>query len=173
MTSKSKYNYYLFYFICALTIFRLAVAPNVGLGVDEAHYVLYGYFLDLSYFDHPPLVGWTEFIFTYLFGMNEFGARVPAIIIGIITSLGIYKLLLHVSDDTKVALFGVIALNSAFIFNALFLMLMPETLLFALIVPIIFTTIAIEKENKLKDWLVLGLLLGLAGLAKYTAFYLL
>jgi 4-amino-4-deoxy-L-arabinose transferase-like glycosyltransferase len=170
MISKSKYNYYLFYFIFALTIFRLAVAPNVGLGVDEAHYVLYGYFLDLSYFDHPPLVGWTEFIFTSLFGMNEFGARVPAIIIGIIASLSVYQLLLHVSNDSRVSLFGVIALNSAFIFNALFLMLMPDTLLFALIIPIIFTTIAIEKENRLKDWLILGVLLGLAGLAKYTAF---
>ncbi|MEA1918406.1 MAG: glycosyltransferase family 39 protein [Campylobacterota bacterium] len=170
MTSISKYSYYLIYFLTALTIFRLAVAPYVGLGVDEAHYVLYGYFLDLSYFDHPPLVGWTEFLSTSIFGINEFGARVPAILIGIITSISVYKLLLHVTQDEKVALFGVIALNSAFIFNALFLMLMPETLLFALIIPIIFTTIAIEKHNTFKDWLLLGLLLGLAGLAKYTAF---
>ncbi|MEA3521549.1 MAG: glycosyltransferase family 39 protein [Campylobacterota bacterium] len=160
----------LFYFLFFLTLMRLWVAPNVGLGVDEAHYVLYGHFLDLSYFDHPPLVGWTEFIFTSIFGMNEFGARVPAILIGIISSLYVHKLLLHVSPNSKLALFGVIALNSAFIFNALFLMLMPETLLFALILPIIFTSIAIEKEDKLKDWLLLGFLLGLAGLAKYTAF---
>ncbi len=171
----------LFYFLFALTLMRLWVAPNVGLGVDEAHYVLYGYFLDLSYFDHPPLVGWTEYLFISIFGSNTFAARLPAIIIGIISSLYLYKLLLHpkstsssltanVSHNSKVALFGVIALNSAFIFNALFLMLMPETLLFALILPIIFTTVAIEKEDKLKDWLLLGFLLGLAGLAKYTAF---
>jgi len=163
-------NRALFYFLSALTLLRLAVAPNVGLGVDEAHYVLYGYFLDLSYFDHPPLVGWSEYLFTSLFGMNEFGARVPAIIIGIIASLSVYKLLLHVSQDSKLALFGVIALNSVFIFNALFLMLMPDTLLFALVIPIIFTVIAIEENNRLKDWLWLGFLLGLAGLAKYTAF---
>jgi 4-amino-4-deoxy-L-arabinose transferase-like glycosyltransferase len=146
------------------------VAPNVGLGVDEAHYVLYGHFLDLSYFDHPPLVGWVEYIFISVFGNNEFAARLPAIIIGIISSLFAYRLLLHVSTDEKTAFFGVVALNSAFIFNALFLMLMPETLLFALIIPIIFSVIAVEKNDGLREWLILGFLLGLAGLAKYTAF---
>jgi 4-amino-4-deoxy-L-arabinose transferase-like glycosyltransferase len=158
------------YFVVFITILRMFVAPNVGLGVDEAHYVLYGHFLDLSYFDHPPLVGWVEYIFISVFGNNEFAARLPAIIIGIISSLFVYRLLLHVSTDEKAAFFGVVALNSAFIFNALFLMLMPETLLFALIIPIIFSVIAVEKNDGLREWLILGFLLGLAGLAKYTAF---
>jgi 4-amino-4-deoxy-L-arabinose transferase-like glycosyltransferase len=160
----------LFLFLAFISSLRLWVAPNVGLGVDEAHYVLYGHFLDLSYFDHPPLVGWVEYIFISIFGTNEFAARIGAIIIGVISSIYTYKLLLHVSKNTKSSLFGVIALNSAFIFNALFLMLMPETLLFALVLPIIFTVIAVEKYDRLKDWLILGFLLGLAGLAKYTAF---
>ncbi len=159
----------LFYFLSALALLRLIVAPHVGLGVDEAHYVLYGHFLDLSYFDHPPLVGWSEYLFTSMFGFNEFGARVPAIFIGIIASFNIYRLLLHVTHNDRLALFGVVALNSVFMFNALFLMLMPETLLFLLAIPIIFTVIEVERYNRLKDWLFLGLLLGLAGLAKYTA----
>lgn len=167
-STVQRYNIYIF--LALVTILRLFVAPNVGLGVDEAHYVLYGIYLDLSYFDHPPLVGWVEYIFTSIFGINEFAARLPAIIIGIVSSLYLYKLLLHVKISRQASIFGVIALNSAFIFNALFLMLMPDTLLFALVLPVIFTTIAIEKEDRLKDWLLLGLLLGLAGLSKYTAF---
>ncbi len=166
MNSKNS----LYLFLAFITSLRLWVAPNVGLGVDEAHYVLYGHFLDLSYFDHPPLVGWVEYIFISIFGTNEFAARLSAIIIGIISSVFIYKLLLHVTQNIKASFFGVVALNSAFIFNALFLMLMPETLLFALVIPIIFAVLAVEKGNRLKDWLILGFLLGLAGLAKYTAF---
>jgi len=67
------------------------------------------------------------------------------------------------------AFVGVLALHGVFIFNALFLMLMPDTLLFLLIIPIITTAIALEKTPSAKNWLLLGLLLGLAGLSKYTA----
>lgn len=58
-------------FIIVVAILRLTLAPFVGLGVDEAHYVLYALNLDLSYFDHPPLVGWFQYIFTSVFGTNE------------------------------------------------------------------------------------------------------
>ena len=47
----------------ALTLGALAhliLAMGVGLSVDEAHYALYAYHLDWSYFDHPPLVGWLQ-----------------------------------------------------------------------------------------------------------------
>ena len=39
---------------------HLILAWGVGLSVDEAHYALYAYHLDWSYFDHPPLVGWLQ-----------------------------------------------------------------------------------------------------------------
>nr|WP_321265462.1 glycosyltransferase family 39 protein [uncultured Sulfurimonas sp.] len=157
------------YFISFVALLRLALAPFVGLGVDEAHYVLYALNLDLSYFDHPPLVGWVQYIFTSIFGTNEFGARVAAIIIGFVTSIFIYKLIYDINKNTNEAFIAVLALHASFLFNALFLMLMPDTLLFLLILPIIFTVIKIEQNNTLSSWLVLGILLGLAGLAKYTA----
>jgi hypothetical protein len=65
--------------IAAFTAVRLIVAPTFGIGTDEAHYVLYAKFLDLSYFDHPPLVGWTQALFYYTFGTNEFLVRLPAL----------------------------------------------------------------------------------------------
>ena len=156
-------------FITAVAILRLLIAPNVGLGVDEAHYVLYGLHLDWSYFDHPPLVGWTQYIFTSIFGVNEFGARVAAILIGFLTSLFLYQLIYQIDKNATKTFMAVLALYASFIFNALFLMLMPDTLLFLLIIPIIFALIRLEKEPSTKNWLMLGILLGLAGLSKYTA----
>ena len=73
--------------IFLLSLWRLFVSSRHGLGVDEAHYVLYGIHLDLSYFDHPPLIGWIEGIFLILFGKSEWAARLPAIICGIVSSL--------------------------------------------------------------------------------------
>jgi len=167
LASKEHKNF--LYFISFVALLRLTLAPFVGLGVDEAHYVLYALNLDLSYFDHPPLVGWIQYIFTAIFGTNEFGARVAAIIIGFLTSIFIYKLIYDINKNTTEAFIATLALHASFLFNALFIMLMPDTLLFLLILPIIFTVIEIEKNNKLSTWLLLGLLLGLAGLSKYTA----
>ncbi len=156
-------------FITFVAIIRLLLAPHVGLGVDEAHYVLYALNLELSYFDHPPLVGWIQYIFTSVFGTGEFGARVAAITIGFITSVFIYRLIYEIDKNAKHAFIAVLALHASFLFNALFIMLMPDTLLFLLLIPIIYAVIQIEKENSLKNWLLLGFLLGLAGLSKYTA----
>ncbi|MEA1982263.1 MAG: glycosyltransferase family 39 protein, partial [Campylobacterota bacterium] len=117
---------------------------------------------------HPPLVGWTQYIFTSIFGVNEFGSRVSAILIGFVTSLFIYQLLYQVNQNAKASFVAILALNAMFMFNALFLMLMPDTLLFLLIVPIIFSVIKVERENSLQSWLILALFLGLAGLSKYT-----
>ena len=157
------------YFIISVAILRLLLAPLVGLGVDEAHYVLYALHPDLSYFDHPPLVGWTQYIFTSLFGDSEFGSRVAAIVIGFVTSIFIYRLIYDINKKSDEAFMAVLALHASFLFNALFIMLLPDTLLFLLILPIIFTTIKIERESKTSTWILLGFLLGLAGVAKYTA----
>ena len=169
MNLASKEHTPLLLFITLVAVIRLLVAPHLGLGADEAHYLIYALNLDWSYFDHPPLVGWTQYLFTSLFGIDELGARISAIAIGFFTSLFLYRLLYQIDNDAKKSLIGVVALHGAFIFNALFFMLMPDTLLFLFIVPIIFATIALERENSLKNWLTVGVLLGLSGLSKYTA----
>ena len=156
-------------FLAAVTLLRLAVIGHFGLGVDEAHYVLYGLYPALSYFDHPPLVGWTEWFFTALFGIGEFAARLPAVLIGAAATTTVYFWLLRTFDNARHAFLGAVALNVSFLFNALFMMLMPDTLLFLFIIPIMAVALRIEKENKASDWAVLGLLLGLSGLSKYTA----
>ncbi|WP_321778205.1 ArnT family glycosyltransferase [Sulfurimonas sp.] len=158
-----------FAFIALVAIIRLLLAPHLGLGADEAHYVIYALNLDWSYYDHPPLVGWVQYIFTSIFGLNEFGARVSAISIGFFTSIFIYFLIFQIDKDSKRSFIAILALHASFLFNALFLMTMPDTLLFLLIIPIIYSVIAIEEKGSNRSWLMLGLFLGLAGLAKYTA----
>jgi 4-amino-4-deoxy-L-arabinose transferase-like glycosyltransferase len=155
--------------LIAFTVLRLLVIPTFGLGVDEAHYVLYGRYLALSYFDHPPLVGWLHRGFAVLFGDGLFAARIGAVIAGILATLGVYLLLLRACNDRRGALLGAFALNTSFLFNALFMMMMPDTLLLIVQVPLIFAVLAIERHNSVRNWLLLAVLLGLAGLTKYTA----
>lgn len=115
------------------------------------------------------MVGWTEWLFTALFGVNEFAARLPAVFIGAASSAMVYVWLLRLFDSRPLAFWGAAALNAAFLFNALFMMLMPDTLLFLTIIPVMAVALRIEARNRLADWLLLGLLLGLSGLCKYTA----
>ncbi|HEX5670023.1 MAG TPA: glycosyltransferase family 39 protein, partial [Sulfuricurvum sp.] len=157
------------YLILFFTAMRLLVAPTFGLGVDEAHYALYGYYLDLSYVDHPPLVGWTQALMLQLFGSSILGARIPAILLMAYVSWECYRFLLFANATQKQAFWGVAALNGSFMFGAIGLMLLPENFLLVLIFPIVMSVLKIEEKGRTRDFLYLGFLLGLAGLAKYTA----
>lgn len=157
------------FLILFFTVMRLIVAPSFGLGVDEAHYVLYGHYLDLSYVDHPPMVGWTQALFSALFGESVLVARLPAILLMVLVSWESYRFLLFAQATRTQALWGVTALNSSFMFGALGLMLLPDNFLLALIFPIMMSLLRIEQSGKTRDFIWLGLWLGLAGLAKYTA----
>ncbi len=154
--------------IAAFTAVRLAIAPTFGLGTDEAHYVLYAKFLDLSYFDHPPLVGWTHALFYYTFGTNEFLARLPAILLFAVTSFLCYRFTL-LAGGKRPALFATAALNSSFLLSGLGLVLLPESLLLPLVFALIYTIRRLERSQDVVNFVLLGLFLGLAGLAKYTA----
>ncbi|MEW5800894.1 MAG: glycosyltransferase family 39 protein [bacterium] len=158
--------------IASFTLIRLLVAPTFGLGVDEAHYALYARYLDWSYVDHPPLVGWVHALFSSLFGMNEFTVRLPAIILFVFVSWFAYQFMLEISDSKTVALIAALALNCSFLLNAMSLMLLPDCFLMFLIFPLIFVTRKIEMEGGWRFFLYLGVTFGLAGLAKYTAILL-
>jgi 4-amino-4-deoxy-L-arabinose transferase-like glycosyltransferase len=154
--------------IAAFTAVRLVVAPTFGLGTDEAHYVLYAKFLALSYFDHPPLVGWTQALFYYTLGTNEFLARLPAIILFSLTSFLCYRFTLLAGGERR-ALFATAALNGSFLLSGLGLMLLPESLLLPLVFALIYAVRRLERSQAAANFVLLGLLLGLAGLADYTA----
>lgn len=156
----------IFVLIASLTLLRLVTAPFFGYGVDEAHYVLYARHLALSYFDHPPLVGWTHYIFSF-FGSNEFWARVPAILLGAINSYLVY-LLLRDKDD-RAALWAVAGLNASLVLGVLFLTLMPDSLLITLMLTALFVIKRIEASKTATNYLLLGAIFGLLGLSKYTA----
>ncbi len=165
-------NKEIFIIIGFFALIRLIVASFFGLGVDEAHYVLYAKYLDWSYLDHPPLVGWVHAIFFYTFGMNEFLARLPAVLIFAATSYCAYIFMLQISKSVRLSVLAVLALNCSFMFNVLGLMLLPDSLLLLFVFLLVFIAEKINREKKFIDFIYLGILLGFMGLAKYTAILL-
>ena len=176
-------NRYEAYLILSLTFIHTLLAYNLGLSPDEAHYALYARFIDWSYYDHPPMVGWMQYIF-YTLSEKEISLRVIPIV-SWMTSL---LLVLHLNQKVKIKLFDASKLKATpvnirvsillFAFSPLLhllsIALVPDTLLIPLVLLIMSVTwdlIQIEDidRSSWRNWLQLGVLLGLAGLTKYTA----
>lgn len=152
-----------------MTLLRLRAATQFGITVDEAHYVLYGKWLDWSYFDHPPLVGWVQALFQLLPVSELLQARLAPLLISIWTSKLICDLLVKHGFSTNHSHWSVIALNLTPMYNIMSIVLLPDTILMPLTLLTINATEKILKSSNTRDWIYLGLLLGLSALSKYTA----
>jgi hypothetical protein len=161
---------HLFYcFIGFMTLLRLVTASQLELGVDEAHYVLYGRHLSLSYFDHPPLVGWIHLPFQFLPFSDLINARLPSILISLLTTFLIYQYLQTKKFKHTHLIAALAVLQTTPMFNALSMAMLPDTLLMPLTILIVWFTDKVIKSPNLLNWSALGLWLGLAALTKYNA----
>lgn len=156
--------------VAAITLLHALVAGGVPLSADEAHYALYGLRPDWSYFDHPPLVGWLQAL-VLPFSHSEFALRLWPMLLSAATALALYALTRRLFPDGPAWLgfWSVLFYQSGLLFQLLGMALVPETpLLLLALLAMLFLLRALDRE-RLSDWLLFGLCLGLAGLAKYTA----
>ena len=165
-----SYYYKLFWILTTITTFlRLSVIGKLGLTVDEAHYWVYSKFLDLSYYDHPPMIGYIIKLFTDIFGINEFAVRLPSVIIFVITSWLFFLCIKKIFNE-RVAFIGIVLINVLPVFSFLgAVVTIPDSplSLFWLLSFYLFINIIETKEKKY--WYMLGITVGLAFLSKYTA----
>jgi 4-amino-4-deoxy-L-arabinose transferase-like glycosyltransferase len=177
-------------------VVHLAMGALIDLSPDEAHYALYASHLDWSYYDHPPLVGWLQWVFLQSGGSNVW-MRVVPMLAWVLTAWGVMRL----SDAlypqvAKSAVMGVrvdlLLLLLSPIPHLLGFALTPDALLMPLTGWVMWLTWKLcqpdtqqfktksavrsqnskqadANSNQLTTWLLLGLALGLSGLAKYTA----
>ena len=135
---------------------------------DEAHYALYGSLLDWSYFDHPPMVGWLQSI-SLLWGDSEFALRILPILFSTFSLIILFKLAREEFGE-KNAFLTLLLFVSAPILQILPFGMIPETpLILCGLLNIWILKRLIKREGEyLADWILLGLILGAAGLSKYT-----
>jgi 4-amino-4-deoxy-L-arabinose transferase-like glycosyltransferase len=161
------------------------------LSVDEAHYALYAQHLALSYFDHPPLVGWVQWPLVYVNAPDWVLRLIPQACWWLASVMA-----WHLAEKLRLVIpswsssipqgaagrWAVIAILVAPVMHVLGVGLLPDTLLLVIVLGIMHTTLQLITANHaetaptlsslhppLKYWLFLGIWLGLAGLSKYTA----
>src|SRR5207245_5408899 len=100
--------------IAVLLLARLVyiAGDTMQLTGDEAYQWLWSKHLALSYYRKPPVIAYTQFLGTSLWGDNEFGIRFFSPVIGAIVSVLLLRFLTRAVNG-RVALMLLVAANLA------------------------------------------------------------
>src|SRR5512146_1358119 len=156
--------------VAGSTVLRLLAAASVGLSTDEAHYALYGLHLDWSYFDHPSMIGWLQALALQL-GSSDLMMRLIPVLLFSAANLVLHRLTLTLfpHESPWLGTTAVALLQSGLMFQLIGMSMLPDTPLLLLGLLALLALHGVITRGRLRDWLWLGLCLGLAGLSKYTA----
>jgi 4-amino-4-deoxy-L-arabinose transferase-like glycosyltransferase len=165
---------------------HLLLALAFHLSPDETHYALYSVNIDWSYFDHPPMSGWLQWPFGPLAQALGPVGKVPDLLMRIlpmacwaVSAWWVAALTVHLYPQVRqVARMALLVWIVSPLPHLLGLALVPDSIL----MPIGVATMAVcwrlcdaanvPNTRDTRLWLLLGALLGLAGLTKYTAIFM-
>lgn len=151
-------------FVILLRLVYLGLAQLIP---DEAYYWQYSQHMDLSFFDHPPMVSWLIWLGTAIAGQNEFGVRIGAFSCGLITMGYLYAFTRHLYD--KAAAMRAIMLLVVLPFGfASGLVMTPDAPLIASWAATLYYMERALIAGRKMAWLGMGIAFGLGLLSKYT-----
>ncbi len=160
------------------TLLRLVLAYVVELGNDEVYYWTYALYPDWSHFDHPPIVG----LFIQIFSLNllfdsEVFIRLSSVIFAGINTWIFFQLGKHIKNELSgwyAALLYTASLYTSLIAGVFILPDTPQVF-FWIVSLYLMLDILPDKDlvpSSKRKILLLGLLIGLGMLSKYTSVFL-
>lgn len=170
MFNSKSYFYYSLAFIFAISLAHLLLSQKIGFGVDEAHYALYGLKPALSYFDHPPLMGWFVVLLNIVTEINEFSLRAMTTLFMALNSLLLYVLARRVlPNQANSGFISVVLFNLGIMVQLLGWGIVPDVFLMSFFLLLALLIPSLNSKPSMSSWLALGCLMGLSALSKYTA----
>ena len=160
------------------TVIRLIVGNEIQLGNDEVYYWTYAKYPDWSHFDHPPLVGFFQQIFSLnLLFESELALRLGFVISGSISTILMYLIGKEVKNE-RAGLIAAVLFNTSIyglIISGLFIMPDGPLVLFWMSSLLFFIKyLKATEKSKINLFLSLSLICVSFGIyAKYQAVYLL
>ena len=146
-------------------VVKLILAALIPLSADEAYYWVWSHKLQLSYFDHPPMVAWIFYLGHFLEPLGH-AVRWPAVILGHLTLLvGVDLIRHHISWD-KTRMWVYLVLFSPLLgFGSL--VVTPDLPVVFFWTLSIWCALRALRTGKAIDYLGFGAALGLGFCAKY------
>ncbi len=157
--------------LVCLNAARLCFGLCFELAPQEAYYFLYAQHPALSYFDHPPLMAWSLWLFTGLFGAHPFVLRLTAFTLTLLTQLSFYKLATRFLPRSRQAHALVLFATTAMVSVVSLISLPDVPLLLFWTLSLLCLERAIFGGRK-AFWLIGGLCMGLCFDGKYTGIFL-
>lgn len=151
-------------FVILLRFIYLGLAQLIP---DEAYYWQYAQHMDLSFFDHPPMVAWLIWLGTALAGQNEFGVRMGAFICGLIAMAYLYALARNLYDKST-GMRAILLLSILPFGFASGLVMTPDAPLIAAWAATLYYMERALIAGRRIAWLGMGVAFGLGLLSKYT-----
>jgi 4-amino-4-deoxy-L-arabinose transferase-like glycosyltransferase len=152
----------------ALAALRLWFCAAVELSPDEAYYFAWSERLDWGYFDHGPLVAWVIRAGTALLGVNEIGVRSGAVVLSLITAVGIYFMTERLYGG-RTAFWTALLAAWLPLFSAGAVIHTPDAELSACWIWCAYFALRAIDRGRTEHWVACGALAGMGLLAKASA----
>ncbi|HWX22224.1 MAG TPA: glycosyltransferase family 39 protein [Candidatus Binatia bacterium] len=156
--------------IAVLLLARLIYigSGTIQLQEDEAYQWLWSKHLALSYYSKPPLIAYTQFLGTALWGDTAFGVRFFSPIITAILSILVLRFFAReVNARAGFFLLLIITATPLAALGAVLMTVDPLSVLFWT-AAMLTGWRAVQEDGKTRDWFWVGLWMGLGFLSKYT-----
>jgi Dolichyl-phosphate-mannose-protein mannosyltransferase len=159
------------FLLAALVVVRAALVLAMGIMPQDAYYYFYADHLALSYFDHPPMVGWMLWLFTSVSGKSIIAVHAADFLVTLATTYVFYLLAIRMLSPQKTAN-AVVLFFSTLMVSFLSINTTPDVPLLLFWALSLLCAHKAITDDKLLYWLLTGIMMGAAFLSKYTAVFL-
>ncbi len=154
-----------------LTGIRFIFIGIMGIMPQDAYYDFYAQHLDLSYYDHPPMIAYLLRLFTSLFGKKVFALKLADTTVTLLTIVCFFRLARKFLSESK-ARMATVLLISTLMISILSLISTPDVpLMLCWTLSLNFLHEAVFKKKNIY-WIWAGIFTGLSFDSKYTAVFL-
>jgi len=156
--------------LIGLAVFRIGYIlwGPFDVSPDEAHYWEWSRRLDLSYYSKGPGVAFVIAFFTSIFGNNELGIRIGAVLFSMAASFMLFLFGKTLFKSEKVGFYSALLPNITPIFSIGSILMTTDVMLVFFWVAASLCIYVGATENRSILWYAGGALIGLGFLSKYT-----
>ncbi len=154
--------------ILIFNIGRVLFLPWMGMMPQDAYYYFYSEHLSLSYFDHPPMVAYMQYLFSLIFGKTVFAVKFTDFLVTFGTQLAFFALASKIIRSNRKYTTWIL-FTATLMISSLVMVTTPDVplLLFWTLSLLALYVAIFDKKNWY--WIWAGIFMGLAFDSKYTA----
>ncbi len=160
---------YILIFVMLIGRWIYVASSTIDLEKDEAYQWLWSKHLALSYYSKPLGIAVIQFVSTSLFGDTQFGVRFFSPLFAAILSVMMLRFIAREAGARPAFWLLLIVTATPLLGIGTILMTIDPPLVLCWMWAVIAGWRAAQADGKTRDWLVVGLAMGLGFLCKYTA----